>query len=74
MRTAMVILLFVQEVDVGLAADIGTLARLPKITRNEYAIREVAYTAHNFNTREAEKWDLSHVSWMVVKNKCQRQH
>jgi len=45
----------IKEVDVGLAADIGTLARLPKITGNESAIRELAYTARNFNAREAEK-------------------
>jgi Delta3,5-Delta2,4-dienoyl-CoA isomerase len=44
-----------QEVDVGLAADVGTLARLPKITGNESKIRELAYTARDFDAREAEK-------------------
>lgn len=44
-----------QEVDVGLAADIGTLARFPKIVGNESAVRELAYTARNFDAREAEK-------------------
>ena len=39
----------------GLAADIGTLARLPKITGNESLVRELAYTARNFSPEEAEK-------------------
>ncbi|CAE6454071.1 unnamed protein product [Rhizoctonia solani] len=42
-----------QEVDVGLAADIGTLSRLPKITGNESLLRELAFTAREFGPREA---------------------
>ncbi|KAF8519165.1 ClpP/crotonase [Gautieria morchelliformis] len=45
----------IKEVDVGLAADIGTLARIPKITGNQSGVREFAYTARNFGPDEAEK-------------------
>ncbi|KAF8841431.1 ClpP/crotonase [Paxillus ammoniavirescens] len=48
----------VKEVDVGLAADIGTLARLPKITGNQSLARELAYTARTFSSAEAEKLGL----------------
>lgn len=46
---------YFQEIDVGLAADIGTLARIPKITGNQSAVRELAYTARNFGPQEAEQ-------------------
>ncbi|QRV85609.1 enoyl-CoA hydratase/isomerase family protein [Ceratobasidium sp. AG-Ba] len=45
----------IKEVDVGLAADIGTLARLPKITGNESLLRELAFTAREFGAEEAVK-------------------
>ncbi|KAG8723354.1 hypothetical protein FRC09_003680 [Ceratobasidium sp. 395] len=45
----------IKEVDVGLAADIGTLARLPKITGNESFLRELALTAREFGPDEAMK-------------------
>ncbi|CDO69825.1 hypothetical protein BN946_scf184803.g23 [Trametes cinnabarina] len=48
----------VKEVDVGLAADIGTLARLPKIAGNHSMIHELAYTGRNFSAAEAEKMGL----------------
>lgn len=48
----------VQEVDVGLAADIGSLARLPKITGNESLLRELAFTARIFDAREAQQLGL----------------
>jgi delta(3,5)-delta(2,4)-dienoyl-CoA isomerase len=47
-----------QEVDVGLAADIGTLAHLPKITSNDSLARELAYTARTFSATEADKLGL----------------
>lgn len=47
-----------QEVDIGLAADIGTLAHLPKITCNNSLARELAYTARPFSAAEAEKLGL----------------
>jgi len=48
----------IKEVDVGLAADIGTLAHLPKITSNNSLARELAYTARRFSAAEAEKLGL----------------
>eukprot|EP00127_Corallochytrium_limacisporum_P006938 Clim_evm24s238 gene=Clim_evmTU24s238 len=46
----------IKEVDVGLAADVGTLQRVPKITGNDSMVRELAYSARNFSAEEAEKW------------------
>ncbi|KAI0641223.1 ClpP/crotonase [Trametes meyenii] len=48
----------IKEVDVGLAADIGTLARLPKIVGNHSLMHELAYTGRNFSAAEAEKLGL----------------
>lgn len=44
--------------DVGLAADIGTLARLPKLAGNQSLVHELAYTSRNFGVAEAEKMGL----------------
>ncbi|KAJ3480669.1 hypothetical protein NLI96_g8186 [Meripilus lineatus] len=46
------------EVDIGLASDIGTLARLPKLTGNQSLVHELAYTARPFSANEAEKMGL----------------
>ncbi|KAG8981483.1 hypothetical protein FRB93_008663 [Tulasnella sp. JGI-2019a] len=43
-----------QEVDIGMAADIGTLARISKIVGNESAVRELALTARSFSAAEAQ--------------------
>ena len=43
----------IKEVDVGLAADIGTLQRLPKVIGNHSLARELAYTARAFGAEEA---------------------
>ncbi|KAI0756167.1 ClpP/crotonase [Daedaleopsis nitida] len=48
----------IKEVDVGLAADIGTLARLPKAAGNQSLVSELALTARNFSAVEAEKMGL----------------
>ncbi|ETN69677.1 hypothetical protein RB195_016925 [Necator americanus] len=48
----------VKEVDVGLAADVGSLNRLPKICGNESWLKEVAFSARNFGADEAFKFDL----------------
>jgi len=45
--------LAVKEVDIGLAADIGTLTRLPKVVGNISWVKEVAYTARDFGADEA---------------------
>ena len=46
-------LLFYQEVDLGLAADVGTLQRLPKITGNESFVKDICYTARKVFSQEA---------------------
>ncbi|XP_067007967.2 delta(3,5)-Delta(2,4)-dienoyl-CoA isomerase, mitochondrial isoform X2 [Anabrus simplex] len=48
----------VKEVDVGMAADVGTLQRLPKVTRNESLIRELALTGRRFDSTEAKECGL----------------
>ncbi|EUC59227.1 enoyl-CoA hydratase/isomerase [Rhizoctonia solani AG-3 Rhs1AP] len=53
----------IKEVDVGLAADIGTLSRLPKITGNESLLRELAFTAREFGPNKA--FQLGMVSRIV---------
>lgn len=45
----------IKEVEIGLAADLGTLQRLPKIVGNEGLVRELAYTARKFDAEEAQK-------------------
>ena len=48
----------IKEVDIGLAADVGTLQRLPKILGNEGIVKELAYTARRFEAAEAHKMGL----------------
>ncbi|GAA6005813.1 hypothetical protein JCM10207_007238 [Rhodosporidiobolus poonsookiae] len=43
----------IKEVDIGLAADIGSLQRLPKTTANASLLYELALTARNFSPAEA---------------------
>lgn len=43
-----------QEVDVGLAADIGTLQRFPKIISSASLARELCFTGRRFGAIEAE--------------------
>ncbi|RDW67371.1 enoyl-CoA hydratase/isomerase family protein [Aspergillus mulundensis] len=43
----------VKEVDIGLAADVGTLSRLPKIVGNFGWVKDVALTARLFGAEEA---------------------
>lgn len=47
-----------QEVDVGLAADVGSLQRLPKMTGSGSLLYELALTARNFGPEEAQKLGL----------------
>ena len=42
-----------QEVDIGIAADMGTLSRLGKIIGNDSLARELAFTARPFGVDEA---------------------
>lgn len=48
----------VKEVEIGLAADVGTLQRLPKIIGNESLVRELAFSARKLFSNEAEKCGL----------------
>ena len=50
-----------QEVDVGLAADLGTLQRLPKVIGNDSLMRELVYTARKMFAGEAKEFGL--VRW-----------
>jgi len=43
----------VKEVDIGLAADIGTLSRLPKVVGNFSWVKEVCLSARIFSGEEA---------------------
>ncbi|KAG6844649.1 hypothetical protein H0H87_005100 [Tephrocybe sp. NHM501043] len=47
-----------QEVDIGLAPDIGTLAYLPKIAGNLSLVRELTYTGRFFSATEAQNLGL----------------
>jgi delta(3,5)-delta(2,4)-dienoyl-CoA isomerase len=48
----------VKEVDMGLAADVGTLQRLPKILGNQSLVSELCLTARKMKADEAEKCGL----------------
>ncbi|KAF6218297.1 hypothetical protein HO133_005643 [Letharia lupina] len=52
----------VKEVDIGLAADIGTLSRLPKVVRSGSWVKDVCLSARDFGAEEAEK--VGFVSWV----------
>lgn len=52
----------VREVALGLAADVGTLQRLPKIVGNDSWVREICLTGRNVSATEANKMGLvSHI-------------
>ena len=52
----------VKEVDIGIAADLGTLQRLPKICGNNSWVRTVCLTAKQFGAQEAlDNGLVSHV-------------
>ena len=52
----------VKEVDIGLAADVGTLSRLPKVVGNGSWIKDICLTARIFTASEAES--VGFVSWV----------
>nr|XP_031836333.1 delta(3,5)-Delta(2,4)-dienoyl-CoA isomerase, mitochondrial isoform X2 [Nomia melanderi] len=43
----------IKEVDIGMAADVGTLQRFPKIIGSDSLVRELVYTARKFTASEA---------------------
>ena len=45
----------VKEVDMGLAADVGTLARLPKVIGSQSLVRDLCYTCRKLGADEAER-------------------
>jgi len=52
----------VKEVAIGMAADVGTLQRLPKVIGNQSLVRELCLTARKMNAKEAQMNGLvSHV-------------
>eukprot|EP00998_Keelungia_sp_KM082_P007220 NODE_3426_length_896_cov_52.365410_g3404_i0.p1 GENE.NODE_3426_length_896_cov_52.365410_g3404_i0~~NODE_3426_length_896_cov_52.365410_g3404_i0.p1 ORF type:complete len:270 (+),score=71.86 NODE_3426_length_896_cov_52.365410_g3404_i0:113-811(+) len=48
----------IKEVDVGLAADVGTLQRFPKIIGNDSKARELAFTGRKFDAKEAAQMGM----------------
>lgn len=44
-----------REVNIGMAADLGSLQRLPRIIGNDSLVRELAYTARNMGASEAKE-------------------
>lgn len=48
----------VKEVDMGLAADVGTLQRLPKVIGNQSLVSDLCLTARRMESLEAEKCGL----------------
>ncbi|KAL6712743.1 hypothetical protein ACLMJK_009681 [Lecanora helva] len=52
----------VKEVDIGLAADIGTLTRLPKVVGNGSWVKDVCLSARQFDAEEAYR--VGFVSWV----------
>mmetsp|Transcript_99941 Transcript_99941/g.177329 ORF Transcript_99941/g.177329 Transcript_99941/m.177329 type:complete len:304 (-) Transcript_99941:42-953(-) len=45
----------VKEVKLGIAADVGTLQRMPKVMGSESLMRELAYTGRDFTAAEAKE-------------------
>ncbi|XP_078517317.1 delta(3,5)-Delta(2,4)-dienoyl-CoA isomerase, mitochondrial isoform X2 [Lissotriton helveticus] len=48
----------VKEVDIGLAADVGTLQRLPRIIGNQSLVNELTFTARRMMSEEAQSSGL----------------
>lgn len=46
----------IKEVDIGMAADVGTLQRFPKVIGSQSLVRELCFTARKFKADEALHW------------------
>jgi enoyl-CoA hydratase len=47
----------IEEINIGMAADVGTLQRLPKLIAPGI-VKELAYTGRKFSGEEAKQWGL----------------
>ena len=47
----------IEEINIGMAADVGTLQRLPKLIAPGI-VKELAYTGRKFSAEEAQQWGL----------------
>lgn len=61
----------VKEVDIGMAADVGTLQRLPKVIGSQSLVRELCFTGRKFTSKEASASGLVNrvSSWASVQCK-----
>lgn len=48
----------IKEIDIGMAADVGTLQRLPKLIGGQGMVRELAYTGRKVDANEARELGL----------------
>ncbi len=48
----------IKEIEMGLAADVGTLQRLPRVVGNQSFVRDVCLTARRFDAEEARREGL----------------
>jgi delta(3,5)-delta(2,4)-dienoyl-CoA isomerase len=48
----------IKEVDIGIAPDLGTLQRLPRIVGNQSWVNEICLTGRFFNANEALEYGL----------------
>ncbi|XP_070508436.1 delta(3,5)-Delta(2,4)-dienoyl-CoA isomerase, mitochondrial [Chironomus tepperi] len=46
----------IKEVDIGMAADVGTLQRFPKAIGSQSLVRELCFTGRKFKSDEALRW------------------
>jgi enoyl-CoA hydratase len=58
----------IKEIDIGMAADVGTLQRLPRII-GDGMLRELAYTGRTFGAEEARAWAWS-IAFTATRPAC----
>ena len=63
-----------QEVDLGIVPDLGTLQRLPKIVGNDSVVRELCYTARQMNADEARSLGLVRFVFTCCAVKASKSH
>ncbi|KAI1284864.1 Delta-3,5-Delta-2,4-dienoyl-CoA isomerase, mitochondrial [Halotydeus destructor] len=60
-----------RDVDAGMASDMGTLQRLPKIIGNDSTLRELIYTSREFGATEAQQMGLVSKVFADPETTCQ---